>query len=107
MRQKGEGDPKDVDVFCLEQSCLLVSFIGRSSQASSHDLLTEQLRGECPQTHDVRDGLRVPSFRKHADRDYVLNFFSRLAFATYRIHLSPQEFSLIFLGELSRPLIAV
>ncbi len=57
----GERHAEHIHVLGQEQP-VFVGVVGDPAEASAHDLLAEQLRGERPQTHDVRHVLCVPPF---------------------------------------------
>jgi DNA helicase HerA-like ATPase len=42
-----------------------IELVGGAAKTATHYLLAEQLAGESTQTHNMSDGLRVPSLRKH------------------------------------------
>ena len=79
MRQEGERYAEDVDVLRLEQAGLRVDFVGGAAQAAAHDLLAQELAGEGPQAHDVRDRLGVPALGEHAHGNHILNLLTRFA----------------------------
>ena len=70
-----------------KQSVLWIHIIGGAPEAAANDLLAKKLRSEGAETHDVGDGLGVPAFGEHADRDNRLNLLSRLARPVRRCQL--------------------
>src|SRR5262245_39023061 len=87
VRQEGERNSKNVDVFRLKQSRFRVELIAGAPQTAPHHLLTQQLAGEGAESHDMRDSLGVPALRKHPHGNDALYLFTRLADTADRIHL--------------------
>ena len=101
MGQEGKRHAEDVDVFGIEETRFGIDLVGRAPQSPAHHLFAQKLACEGAQAHDVRDGLGIPSFRKHPDRYNVLNLLAGLAGLPNGIHLLAQKLGLLFLGQLA------
>ena len=101
MGQESEGHTKDVDIFRFEQTALRIHIIGSSAESAPDHLLAEQLAGECPQSHDVRYVLCVPTFREHPDRNHILNATSLFSTLANCVHLQAKQLGLFLFGQLT------
>ena len=63
-----ERHAEDVDLFGKKEARDRIDIVRGSAQATPDNLLAEKLRRESAQSHDVRDGLRVPTRRSLASR---------------------------------------
>ena len=75
--RKVNGTPKMLTYSGSNKPGLRVHFVGGAPQAPPDHLLAQQLAGEGPQAHDVRDRLGVPALGEHAHGDDVLDLSRR------------------------------
>lgn len=101
MGEEGKGNPEDVDIFRREEAGLLVDIVTGAPEPPADDLLAEELTGEGPETHDVRDRPGVPTLGEHADRDDVLDLLARFTGFPDGIDLLPEIEGYLFFGARS------
>ena len=73
-----EGNAEHIGVFDIEQA-VLVEVVGLAAQGASDDLLAQELRAEGADAENVRDGVRIPTFREHRDRDDAADGAAKLS----------------------------
>src|SRR3989344_5938539 len=97
-RQIGKRHAEHGDVFRLREIV-----IGNSAKSSADNLLTQQLTGECSDTENMRNSLRVPTFREHVHTNNALHLFSGFAFLADSVHFFSNRFGKLafILGHLS------
>ena len=99
MGEESEGDTKDVDVFGRKEAGLLVDIVTGAPEPPADNLFAEELAGEGPEAHDVRDRPGGPALGEHADGDDVLDLCARLTGFPNGIDLLPEVESPFFFGE--------
>ena len=62
-------------------------------QGASRDLFAEQLGSKGAQSHDVGDGVGVPSLREHRDRDHAPDVSAKISFLADRVDHFTKDFS--------------
>ena len=75
---KSNGMPKTSAYSTLNRS-FLVQVVGLAAQRAADDLLAEKLRAEGADAENVRDGVGVPAFGEHRDRDDAADRAAELA----------------------------
>ena len=86
-----EGNAEDVGVLDVEQA-VLVQVVGLAAQRAADDLLAQELRAEGADAEDVGDGVGVPAFGEHRDRDDAADRAAELAGLADGVHDFAQQF---------------
>ena len=85
-----EGDAENVGVFDVEE-IVVVQVIRLAAERAADDLFTEELGAEGADADDVGDGVGVPAFGEHGDRDDAADLFAELAFLADGVHDFAEE----------------
>jgi len=101
MGKKGEGHTEDVHIFRLEKPGFRIYLVGSALQSSPYHLLAQQLGGECPQPHDVGDGLGIPALGKHTHGNDMPDLLPGLIDLPHGVHGAAQQLRLFGLGQLT------
>ena len=82
---KVEGDTEHIGILDTEE-VLFIEFIGLTAQCTTYHLLTKQLSTECAHTQYMGDGIGIPAFGQHGDRDHTADRFPKCSRLTNGIH---------------------
>ena len=86
-----ERNPQHVGVFDVEQ-VVFVEVVGLAAERPANDLLAEELRAEGAHAENVGDGVGVPTFREHGDRDDAADRFAEPALLADGVHDLAEQF---------------
>ena len=94
-----ERNAEDVGIFDVEQP-FFVQVVGLAAQGAADDLLAQQLRAEGADAEDVGDGVGVPAFGEHRNRDDAADGAAELSRLADRVHDLAEQFlaSVMFVG---------
>ncbi len=85
-----EGDAENVGVFRGEEA-VAIKVVGLAAEGAADDLFAEKLSAEGAHAEDVGDGVGVPAFGEHRDRDDTANGFAEAAFLADGVHGFAEE----------------
>ena len=87
---KSKGMPKHVGIFHVER-LLFIQVVGLAAKRPADDLLAEKLGAEGAHAQDMGDGIGIPAFREHGNRDDAADRLAEAAFLADRIHDFPEQ----------------
>ena len=96
---KVEGNAEHVGIFDVEES-FLIQVVRLAAQSASDDLFAEQLRSKGAHAEHMGDGVGVPPFGEHGNRDDAANVAAEPAFLADRIHDLPEDQHIVDLFRL-------
>ncbi len=85
-----EWNAEDVGILDVEQA-FFVQIVGLAAECAADDLLAKQLRAEGPDAEHVGDGIGVPAFGEHRDRDDAADRAAKLAGLADGVHDLAQQ----------------
>ena len=86
-----EGDAEDVGIFHVEE-LLFIEVVGLAAEGAANDLLAEKLRAEGADAENVGNGVCVPAFREHGNRDDAADGTAQLSRLADGVHDFAQQF---------------
>ena len=92
---KSKGMPRMSAYSTLKQP-VFVQVVGLAAQRAADDLLAEQLGAEGAHAQDVGDGVGVPAFGEHGDRDDAADRVAEPAVLADGVHDLAQQ---VLIGE--------
>src|SRR5204863_1599848 len=85
FRSEVERNSKNVGVFRVEE-IFFIQIVGLSAECATDHLLAKQLGSERSNSEDVSNGVGIPSFRKHRDRNNASDQATELTGLANRVH---------------------
>ena len=86
MRQKGEGDSEDIDIFRRKHVTAFSQIIAGSAETTANYLLAEELTGKRAKSQNMRNRFGIPTFGQHTDGNDIADFLAAFAFLSNRIY---------------------
>ena len=86
-----EGDTEHVGILDIEEA-FFVEVVGLAAQGAADDLFAKKLGAEGADAEHMGDGVRIPTFGEHGDRDHATDRTAKLVGLAHGIHDLTQKF---------------